>query len=148
MNIVGLQNRGGELMKEVETLLTKSQKVRHDQAKWKLAFEKAQQEMADLQATLYVGLTNNSEINWDHPNPIMDSDGKPMPEFEAQYQTMLMNTLIQEDGAYVELIARTDEAKQAYYFAERDDRSLMEQVGVKKSQMGMIAAMLRLASEE
>ena len=148
MNLVGMQNRAGELMKEVETLLENSKKIRHDQAKWKLAFEKAQQDLADLQAVLYVDFTNSDEVEWDHPNPIMDSDGGKMPEFEAQYQTMLMNTLIQGNEDYILLLVDSDKAKKEFYSAERDERSIMEQIGIKKSQMGLIAALLRLASEE
>ncbi len=148
MNIAGLQNKAGKLIKEVEALLTNSKKIRHDQAKWKLAFEKAQQDLADLQAVLYVDFTNSGEVEWDHPNPIMDSDGGKMPEFEAQYQTMLMNTLIQGNEDYILLLVASDKAKKEFYSAERDERSIMEQIGIKKSQMGLITALLRLASEE
>ena len=148
MNISGLQNKAGELMKEVETLLTRSTKVRKDQAKWKLAYEKAQQDIGNIEAQLYISLTENPEVDFHHPDPIMDSEGVKMPEFEAQYRSMLMNTLIQAAPKFQELMGTSEAAKKEYYFAERDERSLMEQIGIKKAQMGLTAALLRMASEE
>ena len=147
MNAAGLENKAGELMKEVETLLAKSKTVRKAQAKWKLAYEKAQQEIGDIEAILYVKLTNNDgyEVEWDHPDPIVDSDGVKLPEFEAQYRSMLMNTLIQADPKFQELMATSADAKKEYYFAERDERTIMEQIGIKKAQMGLTAALLRMA---
>ena len=147
MNIAGLQNKAGELMKSVEKLLERSTKVRKDQAKWKLAYEQAQQDIGNLEAQLYISLTENEEVEFAHPDPIVDADGVKMPEFEAQYRSMLMNTLIQADPKFQELMGQSEAAKKEYYFAERDERSLMEQIGIKKAQMGLTAALLRLADE-
>lgn len=147
MNTTGLQNRAGELMKEVDKLLVQVKKVRKDQSRSKLAYEAAMQKSTDLQAMLYVSLTRDETIEWNHPNPIMDADGAKMPEFEAQFQSMLMNSLIQQNETYVELGTEAEAAKIEYYTSERDERTLMEKIGVKKAQMGLIAALLRLADD-
>ena len=144
MNTTGLQNRAGELMKEVEKLLMQVKKIRKLQSKSKLAYESAMQKSTDLQAMLYVSLTNNEEVDWEHPQGILDSEGVRMPEFEAQWQSMLMNTLIQENETNIALGAEAETAKVEYYTSERDERTLMEAIGVKKSQMGLTAALLRL----
>ena len=145
MNAAGLENKAGVLMKEVEELLVRSKKVRKDQARWKLAYEAAQQEIGNIEAKLYVKLTRSDDIEWAHPDPIVDSDGVKLPEFEAQFRSMLMNTLIQADDGFQALMATSVDSKKEYYFAERDERSLMEQIGIKKAQMGLVAALLRMA---
>ena len=144
MNTTGLQNRAGELMKDVDKLLTQVKKVRKTQAKSKLEYESAMQRSSDLQAMLYVSESNNEEVDWESPNGVMDSEGARLPEFEAQWRTMLLNTLIQENETYVALSAEADAAKVIFYTSERDERTLMEQIGVIKAQMGLTAALVRL----
>ena len=148
MNVAGLQNRAGELMKRVETLLVDVKIARTKQAEAKYAYEDAEQRLQDLQAFIYTNLQQNPEIKWQNPNPVLLADGTtPMPEYEAQYRTMLANYLIQENTTFQELMKERNTTKEAYYEADKNVVSIMEELGVSKAEMALVAALLRLADD-
>ena len=112
------------------------------------AYEDAEQRLQDLQAFIYTNLQQNPEIKWQNPNPVLLADGTtPMPEYEAQYRTMLANFLIQENTAFQELMKERNTTKEAYYEADKNVVSIMEELGVSKAEMALVAALLRLADD-
>jgi len=147
MNQTGLVNKAGELMKELEELLLVSRGARRDEAKAKLAIEHAKTDMEQLQARLYVSLSKDESIEWQSPNPVLDPDGNMMVEFEAQWRTMVMNTLIQENEEFVSLSATLDIAQKKNYDAQHESLAAMTEIGVKKAELRTIAALLEVAGE-
>mgnify|MGYP001587716349 CR=1 FL=1 len=148
MNVAGLQNRAGEIMKRVAELLTQVKVVRKAQADSKYAYEDAEQRLGDLQAFLYSNLMQSTEIKWANPNPVMLADGTtPMPEFEAQYRSMYANWLIQQNEGFQTLLKERNTAKEDYYQTEQKIVSLMEEIGISKAEMALIAGLLRLADD-
>ena len=147
MNQTGHENRAGELMKELDSLLLVSRGARRTEANAKLAIEQANTEMEQLQARLYVSLSQDVSIDWKSPNPVLDPDGTPMPEFEVQWQTMLMNTLIQEDAEFVSLATKLEDAQKQNYTAQHESLAAMTEIGVKKAQLRVISALLEVSSE-
>lgn len=146
MNVAGLQNKAGELMKHVEELLVASKLARNTQASSKYAYEDAEQRIGDLQAFLYSTLMQDKELVWANPNPVLLADGTtPMPEFEAQYRSMYANYLIQNNATFQELMKERNDAKQTYYDADKNIVSIMEEIGVTKAEISLIAALLRVA---
>ena len=149
MNVGGLQNRAGELMKRVEELLLQVKALRREQALAKYKFEDTEQRMGDLQAFIYTNLSQDPKIEWKNPNPVLLADGvTPMPEFEAQYRTMLMNYQIQNNEAFQKMLKERNEAKETYYESEQKVISVMEELGVSKAEMALIAGLLRVADAE
>ena len=149
MNAGGLQNRAGELMKKVDELLLQVKALRREQSLAKYKFEDSEQRMGDLQAFIYTNLSQDPNVNWKNPNPVLLADGTtPMPEFEAQYRTMFMNYQIQNNEAFQKMLKERNEAKEAYYEAEQKVISAMEELGVSKAEMALIAGLLRLADAE
>jgi hypothetical protein len=147
MNQTGLENRAGELMKDLEELLLASRAARRRESKAKLAIEGAKSDMEQLQARLYVSFSQDASIDWNSPNPVLDADGNAMVEFEAQWRTMLMNTLIQEDLDFVSLASKLDDAQKENYTAQHESLSTMTDIGVKKAELRTIAALLEVAGE-
>lgn len=145
MNAAGLENRAGELMKEMEGLLETASKVRRDRGDSKLQYEDVEERISNLQAFIYTNLMQDKTIDWANPNPVLSTDGKPMPEFEAQYRSMFANWMIQKNEAFQTLMAERNEAKKLFYDSERLMTDTMERIGVAKAEMGLIAALLRLA---
>lgn len=147
MNKGGLNNKGGEIIKELDRLLTEIAPLRKEQAKAKYDFEDVQGRMNDLQSFLYHQLTTDPEIEWENKNPILGTDGNPMPEYEAQYRTMMISSLMQMNPRFQELSTEQDELKESYYEIETDVITLMERIGVLKASAGLVAALARLADE-
>jgi hypothetical protein len=147
MNQTGLENRAGELMKDLEELLLASRAARRRESKAKLAIEGAKSDMEQLQARLYVSFSQDASIDWNSPNPVLDSEGNAMVEFEAQWRTMLMNTLIQEDPDFVSLASTLDDAQKENYNAQHESLAAMTDIGVKKAELRTVAALLEVAGE-
>lgn len=148
MNKGGLSNRGGEIMKELDNLLAEIAPKRKIQSTTKYDYEAAKETMSDLQSFLYHQFTTNPEIDWENPNPIMETNGEPMPEYEAQYRTMMIGSLMQTNETFIEAAEAQDEKKMDYYEAETDVITLMERIGVLRTELGVIGALARLAVDE
>lgn len=147
MNRGGLNNRGGELLKEIDMLLDTIAPLRKQQAKAKYDFEDVQSRMSDLQSFLYHQFTTDPEMDWENKNPVLAEGGEPMPEYEAQYRTMMISALMQSNPRFQELSTEQDELKEVYYEIETSVITLMERIGALKASAGLIAALARLASE-
>lgn len=148
MNKGGLQNKAGEIMKELEELLGQIAPARRDAATAKIDYEVAIQNLENLQAVLFNKITADPDRDWTNPNPILDTDGNPMPEFEAQYRSMSINAEMQLDDDFISNMAKRDQARIDYYNADVEVVSLMEKIGVLKSELGVITALLRLVEDE
>ena len=133
MNQTGLENKAGELMKELDTLLSTSRAARREEVDAKLETEIAKTTMENLQARLYVELSQREDFDWTSPNPVLDADGVAMPEFEAQWRTMLVNTLIQDDQDFVSAAGNLDAAQKRNYKAQQESLQTMTEIGVKKA---------------
>ena len=147
MNRGGLVNRGGEILKELDELLDEIAPLRKIQATAKFNFEDVQTRMNNLQSVLYNEFTTDPEVDWENQNPILDTDGKPMAEFEAQYRTMMISAMMQTNVQFMALSTDQDKLKEAYYTVETDVITLMERIGALKASAGLIAALARLADE-
>ena len=147
MNRGGLVNRGGEILKELDELLDEIAPLRKTQATAKFNFEDIQSQMNNLQSVLYHEFTTDPEVDWENQNPILDTDGKPMAEFEAQYRTMMIRAMMQTNEKFKALSAEQDKLKEAYYTVETDVITLMERIGALKASAGLVAALARLADE-
>ncbi len=144
MNNIGLQNRAGELLKEVDELLIVIKKARHDEVAAKIAAEKANEDMTFMQDNLYVEYSSSIE-DWASPNPILGPDGEPVPEFEAQWRQSYMSHTIQQDERFRNVANGVEKVRANYYQAQSTVIEAMETLGIKKAEMGLIAALLRLA---
>ena len=148
MNTNYLRNEASNLLNEVRALIERGPGARKAQGDAKYKFEDAEQRLGDLQAFIYTQLMQDKAIDWTHPSPVLDVNGKPVAEYEVQYRTMYANWLIQQNESFQALLAERNKAKSDYYEAEREVLGLMENIGVLKTQMALIAALLRLADEE
>ena len=148
MNKGGLSNSAGEMMKELDGLLAKIAPKRKLQQKAKFEFEKIQSNMLDLQSFLYHQFTSDPEIEWENPSPVLDTGGTPMPEYEAQYRTTMISSMMQQNETFLEMAEKQDEAKISYYEVETEVITLMERIGVLRTQLGTISALARLATDE
>lgn len=146
MNSVGLQNKAGELLKEVEELLIGIKKIRHDKVEIKIRAEKINEDMTFMQDNLYVEYSKKVD-DWNSPNPILDADGKTLPEFEQQWRQSYMSTMIQQDERFLNVAKAVEEVRSDYYRAQVAETAAMETLGIKKSEMGLITGLLRLADE-
>jgi len=147
MNKGGLQNKAGEILKELDDLLENIAPKRKELSRAKYSYEKAQNSLEDLQQYIWHNLSVNPETNWENPNPILDTDGKPMPEFEAQYRMNMISFLIQTNETFAEAMQERDMQKDAYYTADAEVVTLMERIGVLKAELGALTALVRLADE-
>lgn len=147
MNKGGLQNKAGEIIKELDELLNKVGPARKEQGGQKRLFEYQSMQIEDVQARVYNELTEDPDQVWENPNPILDTDGNPMPEFEAQFRAMAINARIQQDKRYVEAFAAREEAREDFYNAEVEVVTIMEKIGVLKAELAAITALLRLADD-
>jgi hypothetical protein len=147
MNKGGIQNRTGELLKELDELLEKVGPERKALARKKFQYEDSQHKMEDFQAFLVHNMQIDPEFDWENPNPVLDTNGQPHPDSELQYRGMLVNWQIQQNEQFVELLQTRDMNKDAYYAADALVVGLMEEIGVKKAQLSALAALARLADE-
>ena len=147
MNRGGLINRGGEILKDLDELLTEIAPLRRIQAQAKYDFEDAHSRMSDLQSFLYHEFTTDSDVDWENQNPILDTGGTPMPEYEAQYRTMMISAMMQTNEQFKNLAEEQSTLKEAYYESETDVITLMERIGALKASAGLVAALARLADE-
>jgi hypothetical protein len=58
---------------------------------------------------------------------------------------MYANYLIQNNATFQELMKERNDAKQTYYDADKNIVSIMEEIGVTKAEISLIAALLRVA---
>ena len=147
MNKGGLQNRAGELIKELDELLLEIAPKRKTQARDKYQYEHAQNTMEDLQEFLVHTMQIDTNFDWENPNPILTTEGKPMDQFEAQYRMRLINFSIQNAPEFIEAMNTRDMLKDAYYATEGEVITLMEKIGVKKAQLAAVTGLVRLADE-
>ena len=147
MNQAGYENKAGELLKEIETLVQHARAARNTEAKTKIEMERAKQNVDQLQARLYKEFAENIEIDWNSPNPVLDENGMMMPEFEAQWRQVLMNNLVQEDQRFQDADERMDKAQDAAYNAQSQALQTMTELGVKKVELRMVAALLEVSGE-
>ena len=147
MNKGGIQNRVGEILSELDALLVEIAPARKMQAQAKYDFENVSERMNDLQSFVYHQITIDTDINWENPNPIMDTEGKPMAEFEAQYRNMMIAYLMQSNDELNKLGEEQDTKKSNYYTRETTVITMMEKLGVLKAELAALTGLLRLADE-
>jgi len=147
MNKGGVQNRVGEILSELDALLEEIAPARKLQAQAKYDFENVSERMNDLQSFIYHQITIDTDIDWENPNPILNADGKPMAEFDAQYRNMMIAYLMQSNDELNKLEEEQATKKSAYYTKETNVITMMEKLGVLKAELAALTGLLRLADE-